>query len=548
MTRIIRYLTTFFCITILCFNGVAQGYPEYVPLEFANLETEWQHLCADSTIAGFDDFDFNSSITFTGTNHIPSTSVEWPQALIQDGYLYSVSDIRFDTEYGGALIEKIDLATGERVWKTAFDLRTTTYRELVVESFIEADTLVLACVEVYSPDFNVVTGLTWLPFYYADGALLIKKYNLETGNLVFRSTPDTLSQNLANLPVNAIRRVQTRYLGEQEYSSYWYIVRQNRYTIYVDTLDESGVKLNPTDSLDSIYDGYDCGYQGGYESMTFNVNKDGVFQIEYCNPPIEGDATSRGVFKYYDHRDNIPEWTIPLNVTDTTQFIFAQILNHFDDQIVLRGLNVEGEGDRVLCYNSQGEETCNFSFPRNRGLSAHKLSTTESEFLLTSKSSFDAEEDKKLYVFLVDDQQAIEYDSIEIVGDEPRIQLNGVYPIEEDFLLLDISFGPVNLNHRSWMKVRKENFLKMTTNTAEIESEDEEKFTCYPNPFSEVLHLRSKVNTKLELYDGRGKQVKAVLVTSSEQAVDLSELPAGIYWLRFTGQSEKFNSYKVIKI
>lgn len=534
-------------LSLVVCKSNAQTYPDYLPIEFSNLNPVWQHLCSDSTLYQFEDYDFNTVVDFTGTNHFVHETVEWPHALIQDGYLYSVSEIRFDTEYGGGLLEKIDLETGDRLWKSSFDLRTTSLREVILKSFIEEDKLVVACVEVQTPDLNVVAGLTFFPFLYVDGSLLIRKYDLETGELLYKSVPDTSNVDRVNLPVNSNRRTQLRYIGNNRYVSYTYRIKNNKYPIYVDTILETGVKVNPTDSLYGFFDGPECVNHGTLQYTTYYSTEEGLYKIERCNPLNEGDWPSKVRLKYFVHNELEPLWVKEFGPYNAEIFGGMRILNYIDDQIILKSWNINGPDTGVMCFNSEGEKTCDIQAQDFRFARVYDFSDEQDgKFLISSLNTYFEDADKKLYISQIDGAETSVYDSLEIVGEEVKILLNMAVPLDDDHYLLDISFGPVNMQHRTWMKVRSDDLLQLTTSTTEYSSTDLRSFKIYPNPVMSTLSIISPQEMKVVLVDGLGKNILDLELHKGHNSFKLDGLQAGVYWIR--ALNYKSEPAKLIKI
>jgi len=79
------------------------------------------------------------------------------------------------------------------------------------------------------------------------------------------------------------------------------------------------------------------------------------------------------------------------------------------------------------------------------------------------------------------------------------------------------------------------------------------KVTIYPNPASEIVNIQFESATDKEillyLLDAQGRLVKTdkIEATTIDKAVNLQDLPAGIYYLRLT-KGKLVNVYKVVKL
>ena len=75
------------------------------------------------------------------------------------------------------------------------------------------------------------------------------------------------------------------------------------------------------------------------------------------------------------------------------------------------------------------------------------------------------------------------------------------------------------------------------------------KFTVSPNPFKDYITVTSPVNTvtKLSVIDLNGCLMMEEEITSENLKINLSQLTAGIYFLRITNQSGEQSFHKIIK-
>jgi len=113
----------------ICFLGLSISFIQsliaqtatynYIPLEFENLDPVWAHVSSDSTIMGHMIPD--SDVGFDGYGHIRSSNDPYTERLLHDGHVYLVSRTLYDNDYAGGIVEKIDLSTGELIWKTIFE-------------------------------------------------------------------------------------------------------------------------------------------------------------------------------------------------------------------------------------------------------------------------------------------------------------------------------------------------------------------------------------------------------------------------------------------
>jgi len=223
-------------------NGQTAGF-NYVPLEFENLEPEWIHDIYDSTIIGHV-VDENPIVEFDGYSHVVRGQNTCPRFIVTDDAVYLASRFQYDNDIGGAIVEKIDLKTGESEWKTVFDLRTQDIREYALNFEIKDDRLVLYCIYLNEDNRYLSTmignGL---------GFLSRKEYDIETGQLLQQIIPDTTASDMvllrsplfdSELHLLSDTTIQVLRLGRKFESGSFLVM---------DTMDMDGVRLAPTSIL-----------------------------------------------------------------------------------------------------------------------------------------------------------------------------------------------------------------------------------------------------------------------------------------------------------
>ena|GEM_PF-2449345 len=93
------------------------GQDPFSPIQFEGIDHQWTHMFVDSSRI---DTDLSE-----GTQYLGDTEV-YP---VGDSIAYFIFRDRAD-RYSGVFIEKLDLNTGESLWKSKFDKRETGFREL----------------------------------------------------------------------------------------------------------------------------------------------------------------------------------------------------------------------------------------------------------------------------------------------------------------------------------------------------------------------------------------------------------------------------------
>ncbi len=115
-------MKNYFNAILLCFvTGNVQGQNDcgYVPLQLDDVTPKWDHLVIDTTIIGYVDttaFWSDGDHFYNGMNHVMGFP-NGTTSLVTDDHLYSYTNVKFDIDLGGFIMEKIDLETGELLWK-----------------------------------------------------------------------------------------------------------------------------------------------------------------------------------------------------------------------------------------------------------------------------------------------------------------------------------------------------------------------------------------------------------------------------------------------
>jgi N-acetylneuraminic acid mutarotase len=87
---------------------------------------------------------------------------------------------------------------------------------------------------------------------------------------------------------------------------------------------------------------------------------------------------------------------------------------------------------------------------------------------------------------------------------------------------------------------------KFADNKNSIDKHQVRSFSMYPNPASKLLHIHTSVTDyKLSLYNSQGQKVQHLNSILNKQVLNISELPNGLYYLKFDFDS-KSELYKIV--
>ncbi len=82
-------------------------------------------------------------------------------------------------------------------------------------------------------------------------------------------------------------------------------------------------------------------------------------------------------------------------------------------------------------------------------------------------------------------------------------------------------------------------FIGQENGTTDIESNVAENISIYPNPAANVVNVTSDSNSEIAIFNATGKEVKRISTNESTTAVDISELPNGMYFIVVNGNAKK---------
>jgi hypothetical protein len=532
-------------IVLLIYNSLSgQSFPEYTPLEFANMATEWVHTCSDSTIAGYQDWEFKTVVKFTGTNHMAYRPIEERRPLLYDDDLISISDIIWDGDHGGALIERIDLETGERLWKSTWDLRELPHREVIVESYIEDAELVLATAEVFTPDHHLIHGILTFAHRNVAAGLNIRRYALNSGDLIEHIQTDTLAQDYLFMNINESRRTVVKklegdFLGVYKYFDYS--------KLQIDTINFEGVKVNPSDTIHSLINrDPDKVYVLSHKSK-FAITEDGIVKIDLLAPYFQGDSTSITTLSYYNN-DRELLWSHRYESVDTTQDAFMTVMSQSDNKVFIRTHNINGNKDYGLLGVTKDGIVNNIRFLDHTSTPyLTEIDERGEAFLMFNVNGTIA--DRKIHIYKTDENSLIKYDSLELVHDTIMTVLASATPYDDSHYLLEFFHGKTGPYHKEWMKVESSEFIKKTTSTDDYTRAKLDRFTIYPNPVKSTITIENATTGLLELKNTSGQLMSRTYIEEEgDRSIDLSTYPPGIYFITLQSEGNPIQTSKFLKL
>ena len=540
---------------LLSFGSFSQENCEYAPLQLDDITPIWEHLVIDTSIIGYVDtsaFWSDGDDFYNGMNHVigfPNGTV----SLVVDRYLYSYTGVQFDIDLGGFIMEKIDLETGEMMWKNMIDPRTESFEYKVLKSELIGNELHVYGVRTVMDD-NAIYGFD---FGYEPSHQFHRVYDSDTGELLREQDPITLDENAPI--VKSFKGSDYNYFKDD----YW---EHFNLTVWLD----SGSVLT-RQLIDTM--GYVMGPRRRVVVGDWNEDWDNELitgQLTTNSKLAEGPNNTYAYIQQYIAREEDPR-TSKSNVTIFNENF--EIVNKLD----LAPLLEEGfTGVSIVRYTEQG-----LILRVNYDISYHHdflFLDSQLNFIKYDKSLFNDQ-----YVFfrghnlnyLTDDNQLYMYspgpiDSTSLsvnfyrTNEENELNYirrfnitnegwgafltyftildNGDYLIKVTYGCFDDGqFGPTYI---SWMRIDKSEFETMVSISDELNENN--SFTLYPNPAESVINIKGDASNiaKINIYDLMGRQI---MTTTNLNNIDISNLLSGSYLVSIFNKSGIIEHHKLLK-
>lgn len=516
----------------------------FIPFEVEGIDIDWHHVSYDSTIVALD--IEGSPATYDGYSHLHHYYDENRMSLQdENGYLYLIHHSRYDQDGSGALIEKIDIVTGELIWKIIFDLRTIDIREFVFTAKITDDILTLHNIQVTNEyptplDFPIIL-LGW-----AEGHLKIRQYDIHTGELLFESIPDT-TQNLKTIDTHSFNESIMSTLDEGMTEVFKHQWTNDGPYVTIDSINNSGVCINPTDTLWSELGdlNWAASRQNQYQLMSRDQSSDKFyFQDFYIKKPSSLDSTRFNINVYQgselldiievDFPDkekvqacsiiSISENRILLKVFFFDDSISYLLLDHSGSIVWM--VDLPERGPRYVQVNDQDEFVMTVNNGRVNGKSQIEILKLE-DGNLVSKGSFSLKDENYLMYDLAIERlpQNKFLITVDYYEDTPSRADGGDHIAT--FVVDGSEFG--------------------IASSTEVVSDNNIELDVFPNPFSDNLTVQSSEdNAQVSLYSMAGELIFSQAINQGTTSLETSNLVDGMYLLKISYQKYQI-SRPVIK-
>lgn len=518
-----------FYLFISTINLHAQIYP-YKPVKFSNLEPIWIHESIDSTIIDNEKYDGKNH--FSIVNDIPLPH------LINDKYLFIATNTQIATkiETEGALIEKINLKTGRSVWVKHFDLRNNNRLEFVEAIYFNDNDNI----EIIT-DRTIKLNTKTVRITYGDTALLcIRQYDINTGDLVNHSYPDTMDLLSHRIRFSTQNKTILYPLKNRTFQYLWHDRKSMSYNQY--NLDENGHLLQDklTDSItfEEIINP-DSVSQGGTFKL-IKISEDSLITLDYVfnndNPLLDKQTK---LTLYNKNLEKKRVFKIDSLIYKNSQNL--QLINANHDFIYLSGKFIE---------NDFFTDTFFYSIFNWEGKLEAQFTTIYDGKNHSNFKIVHLEKDKKfLVVSVANDLSGIDF---LLTTDEGKLDLIKEYKFDNEYVfspsfMTQLENGDILLKGNQkikienswrgfwpiWIRIKAKDIGLKTSNMNLAEFEKKNLIT-YPNPVKNILKVEfeSRLMSTFKIIDEMGRIVLTFKMRNEfAKDIDVSRFSKGVYFI-----------------
>lgn len=514
---------------VFCFS-YSFGQNEFFPLEFEDQVPLWTYISCDSSLID-QPVLYLPFLNYDGYGQVFSPYDPEKELPIADGYAYLVTPTWDYSDYDGALIEKINLETGELIWQSVFDHRTAEYRESVYRSVIENGELLICSIEIHADHI----GTPAIIFGSRLGYLKKRYYDLETGELLRETFPDTTASDIAAIrpkvyggggaiSILSDDRVEVITVGNKFEIGYF---------LLIDTLDEAGLRLTETDTFaqNLNLDWADTGAQ--FDDKFVRDDEDNLYFLNLYNPISQPDDFSSAQLLVRDKNKNVKELAFDFDdFENVTALRIANITEtHLIVQVVYEDISVQ-----ILYVNKDTgkvDRTVNHE-ERWTNASMECLTMYYDEFIFVR---FNVRDDDKyeMEFKLSEGEEVVTLSTFVMTEPDWRLAPDDLQRLDKGDFLLTLKYSEQNptndpgRQYSAFVRLSPEQ-VGLTTSVVEIDN-SENLLKLYPNPVSErlTIEFESDLYYDLHIYDMVGNLVMKKNDCNWVEKMDLSDMVAGSY-------------------
>jgi|GEM_PF-3115815 len=543
-------------IGLFPYTIMAQLTCDFIPLEFEDITPQWRHAVIDTSIIDYVYPDAvhnggNGDVFYNGMNHFEVDR----GSFVKDGYLYSITGINFDLDIVGYSIEKIDLLTGEVLWKVIADPRTESYSMKILEVEVESNKLIIKGVRpIVEDDFALGLKVGRVNSY-----LFEREYDLESGELLSSFTPNNEEENL--YAYKSEKSVDYIIYGES--SSYHYrllINPVNGLHITRSETEVSGKKIAETDTV--IVGQYNELYEQTLVSSKSLWSKlmqgpdNTLLYLEEFVPKPQSDQDQKARLVKYDFDLNV------ISTFDLTElevdFKALYIYRFTEDRIILKG--------------------CADHYPDCNNI--YIILDSDYNFIKQVRSEYNEEEVSAIYQVEYFDENDNVFISEHVLDEKSHFTLyasnqeGGLDSIRRLYIKEDNWASAIDFNLRldngdwlfkfrhgchsdnvfrnrysEWIRFDKDDFNLMTSTNSLIVVQNH--LTISPNPAHDYINLDLGDRTDsgmIAVYDISGRLMTEIDDVTTAIDIDVSEWSRGTYIIQHIGVDGSSVRDKFVKI
>jgi len=546
--KAIQFTSRAFLFLIIAISNInAQiAYFNYVPLEFIGAEPLWIHVTCDSTMIGAETIE--NTATYDGHSHVHGSFETEDDYIIHEGYLYKVSSTVYQNDFSGAIIEKIDIKTGELIWKTIFDGRTSDYREHVERTIIEDNRLLLYNYMITQPDpeeFTVpIVFLGW-----AEGILKIREYDLETGALIRETTPDINNPESKLIRDYNFDVAQLHVLSDENLLLYKRYFDTTASFFVIDTLDHMGLVLNEPDTVWSELVIGDWG--DSYWNRGYGIRRDSeglTYWLDYYVPGNFTLDSAQANINIYKEKELID--ILPLGFIEKSNIRTWYLRDVTEDYIYLHVQYFDNGGSSHIFLDKGGQLIKEIYNPLQMD---QFIKLDKDNNFIVSGRDYKVGDNYEFSFFQSDQSSLSKVSSMMLNIPDYGIEITQIQKLQDnDYLVAGVYYKLEDFRSRGTarfiMKLSEEMILGQTVSINNLNGIITD-VTIYPNPASNILSIKFEELSHFDvtIFDMQGKLYHKESFHAQAADIDVSYLQDGIYTVIISLNGQILNK-KFIKI
>jgi hypothetical protein len=559
-----KFILIILFINVAYSNLISQEPCDPTQTLFEDVAPIWRHYIVDSTMIGYPDPDPNINYVYSGDDHLEFDI----GSFVQGEFLYGITQIILTGDIAGALIEKINLETGELIWQISNDLRESVYREKVLDARVEGDMFIVSGIR---EDISNEQSLQLAEVAFvakSEGKIFERVYDLETGQQISYDTPiqeDSLAFNLSFTPW-----LYYNFFDEQEVENFLdakNFVTGNESYLIRRRIDETGRLVSGPDTVVvGRFNGRlinDAIWQAG---PRLRKKEDGNFlYVEQYSPLPKIDQTFEAFISEYDKDYNLIR---ERNLKDfgLEEFSLIQIIKTTPEYIFLRGCyNVENQNvtacgafclvlDHSLDLIDQFDLIDAAEEQYQIGLNNFSRGTNEAFYITSIDFTFDSVSVSTNHILRSTPDGILEaFQSFRGINANRLTAITFMEVLDNGDFLLQLRhncfeegvIGTVG-SFQEWVRMDADDFILSISqiNTAF-------KYEVGPNPFIDYIEMYNLDGdiSEVTITNLNGIVVKTQKVIGAQKLrLDTSNLESGFYFISVVNKNKEVSSTGIVKL